>query len=179
MDLTRVLVVSLFAVTLCLGLQKAGIIARHAPAPPHPPTPAFLATQAAAEAARAAAAVPRAGPVAAMPPAAAVPAPAQAADPPAPGTPAETIAALPEGPGREATFHACTACHGTALISRSRLSRDRWDELMDWMSERHGMPPLEGEARIEIVDYLAEHFRPQRRGGGGGSPFLAAPDQGK
>ncbi len=147
MDLTRVLAASLVAVALSLGLQKAGVIARHVPDPPHPPTPAFLSTRA-AETARAAA--------------------ARVATPPA-----ETLASLPDGMGREATFHACTACHGTALIRRSRLSRDRWDELMDWMTERHGMAPLQGEARVEIVDYLAAQFPPQRRGGA--NPFLAAP----
>lgn len=160
MDLPRVLIASLVAVALSLGLQKAGIVARHVPEPPHPPTPAFLATEAArsAEQARVAAEARPATPVA---PPLAVAAPA-----------AETVDALPDGPGRDATFHACTGCHGTALISRSRLSRDRWDELMDWMTERHGMAPLQGEARVEIVDYLAATFRPQRRGGA--SPFLAS-----
>ena len=106
----------------------------------------------------------------------------QVPHPPMPGAPvlnaqaeapAETPDALPAGPGQEATFYTCTACHDTALIRRSRLSRERWDELMDWMTERHGMPPLEGAARVEIVDYLAAHFRPQRRSGG--NPFLAPP----
>ena len=85
----------------------------------------------------------------------------------------ETPEALPEGPGREETFHRCIACHGTAVISRSRLSREGWDELMDWMAEKHGMAPLEGEDRRVVVDYLARAFPPgarqQRRGG---NPFL-------
>lgn len=83
----------------------------------------------------------------------------------------ETPEALPEAPGREETFHTCVACHGTAVISRSRLSREGWDELMDWMTEKHGMPRLEGEERRVIVDYLARVFPPgtQRRGG---NPFL-------
>lgn len=83
----------------------------------------------------------------------------------------ETPEALPEAPGREETFHACTACHGTAVISRSRLPREGWDELMDWMTEKHGMARLEGEERRVIVDYLARAFPPgQRRGA---NPFLA------
>jgi hypothetical protein len=85
----------------------------------------------------------------------------------------ETPEALPEAPGREGTFHACTACHGTAVIRRSRLSREGWDGLMDWMTEKQGMAPLEGEERRVIVDYLARAFPPgtqrQRRGG---NPFL-------
>ncbi len=85
----------------------------------------------------------------------------------------ETPDALPEAPGREEAFYACTACHGTAVIRRSRLSREGWDELMDWMTEKQGMAPLEGEERRVIVDYLARAFPPgtqqQRRGG---NPFL-------
>lgn len=85
----------------------------------------------------------------------------------------ETPEALPEAPGREETFHTCIACHGTAVIQRSRLTREGWDELMDWMTEKHGMPRLEGEERRVIVDYLARVFPPgtqqQRRGA---NPFL-------
>jgi len=93
---------------------------------------------------------------------------------PAAASAEETPAALPDAPGREETFYACTACHGTAVIRRSRLSREGWDELMDWMTEKHGMPRLEGEERRVIVDYLARVFPPglqqqQRRGA---NPFL-------
>jgi hypothetical protein len=85
----------------------------------------------------------------------------------------ETPEALPEGHGREDTFYRCTACHSTALIRRSRLSRDRWDELMDWMTERHGMPALEGDERRLIVDYLAGAFPPhEQRRRGPANPFL-------
>lgn len=86
----------------------------------------------------------------------------------------ETEEALPAGPGREETFGACTGCHATAVIRRSGLSRERWDELMDWMTERHGMAPLEGALRTTIVDYLAEAFPPRRGtpGGRGRNPFL-------
>ena len=85
----------------------------------------------------------------------------------------ETPEALPEGHGREDTFYRCTACHSTALILRSRLSRDRWDELMDWMTERHGMPALEGDERRLIVDYLAGAFPPhEQRRRGPANPFL-------
>ncbi|MBX9701248.1 MAG: hypothetical protein K2X74_17570 [Acetobacteraceae bacterium] len=83
----------------------------------------------------------------------------------------ETEEALPPGPGREDTFHACTPCHATAVIRRSALSRGDWDALMDWMTEKHGMNPLEGELRETIVDYLAGAF-PPRRAGRGRNPFL-------
>ena len=82
----------------------------------------------------------------------------------------ETV--LADGEGRSEVFGYCTACHNTALIRRSAFTRERWDELMDWMAEKHGMDPLEGEFRDTIVDYLARHYGPRARGPRGGNPFL-------
>ncbi len=86
----------------------------------------------------------------------------------------ETPEALPEAPGREETFYACVACYGTAVIRRSRLTREGWDELMDWMTEKQGMARLEGEDRRVIVDYLARVFPPgtQQQPRRGVNPFL-------
>ncbi len=85
---------------------------------------------------------------------------------------AEEETVLAEGEGRSETFAYCTVCHNTALIRRSAFSRDRWDELMDWMVEKHGMNPIEGEFRATIVDYLAQHYGPRASGPRGGNPFL-------
>lgn len=105
-------------------------------------------------AARQAAATPP--PVATRPPAAPAPTapspPAQAA--PAAGAPptgyvrdvADVPENLPEGPNREEIFWFCTACHSSELIRRQGLARDRWDELLTWMTDRHGMAPLEGQS---------------------------------
>ena len=82
----------------------------------------------------------------------------------------ETV--LAEGEGRSEVFGYCSACHNTALIRRSAFTRDRWDELMDWMAEKHGMNPLEGEFRTTIVDYLGRHYGPRARNPRGGNPFL-------
>jgi hypothetical protein len=86
--------------------------------------------------------------------------------------PAEEPSVLPAGNGQEEVFYACTACHSTAIIRRSRFSREQWDGLMDWMSERHGMNVLEGEERTLIVNYLAEHFGPRQAPARGRNPFL-------
>lgn len=84
----------------------------------------------------------------------------------------EDPSVLPAGNGQEETFFACTACHSTAIIRRSQFTRADWDGLMDWMTERHAMPPLEGEERRLIVDYLAEHFGPRQAPARGRNPFL-------
>jgi hypothetical protein len=96
---------------------------------------------------------------------------AQAAtDPNAPG--GEDPSALPAGDGQEEVFYTCTACHSTAIIRRSGFPRQQWDGLMDWMTEKHGMNPLEGDERKLIVDYLAQHFGPRSAPARGRNPFL-------
>ncbi|WP_424813927.1 hypothetical protein [Roseococcus sp. YIM B11640] len=83
----------------------------------------------------------------------------------------EEPSVLPAGDGQEETFYACTACHSTAIIRRSAFSREQWDGLMDWMVEKQGMNPIEGDDRRQIVDYLARHFGP-RAPARGRNPFL-------
>ena len=79
---------------------------------------------------------------------------------------------LPDGEGRDEVFYGCTACHSSAVIRRSRLSRAAWDGLMDWMVEKHGMTPLEGDDRRLVVDYLARHFGASTAPARGRNPFL-------
>lgn len=78
---------------------------------------------------------------------------------------------LPDGEGRSETFGYCSGCHNTAIIRRSRFTREQWDGLMDWMAQTQGMAPLEGELRATIVDYLAKHFGPSQ-GRRARNPFL-------
>jgi cytochrome c len=66
---------------------------------------------------------------------------------------------LPAGPGREEVFYACNACHSLMLVTQQGMSRDRWDETLEWMVEEQGMSEIEDVAtRDLILDYLATHF---------------------
>ena len=82
----------------------------------------------------------------------------------------ETPEALPAGKGRDETFYACIACHGMALIKAQGMSRERWDETLDWMIQRHNMPELDKDTRLLVLDYLSAQF-PQRQRGPR-NPFL-------
>jgi hypothetical protein len=82
----------------------------------------------------------------------------------------ETPEDLPDGKGRDETFYACAACHGTAIIKAQGMSRERWDQTIDWMMERHGMPEIDPGDRSLIVDYLAQAFPSRQRGRS--NPFL-------
>jgi hypothetical protein len=75
----------------------------------------------------------------------------------------ETPESLPEGKGREETFYGCTGCHGTAIIRQQGMTRERWDETLRVMTDKHGMANYEGELRDLILDYLATTFPPRRR----------------
>lgn len=77
---------------------------------------------------------------------------------------------LPEGPGREETFYGCVGCHNFAIVAQQGMSRERWDDVLRVMTERHGMPDYDGEMRALILDYLAKHYPPRRRAPA--NPFL-------
>lgn len=84
----------------------------------------------------------------------------------------EEPSVLPEGHGRDETFHACVACHSTAIIRRSGFTRQQWDDLMDWMVDKQNMNPLDPDERKLIVDYLAGAFPPrQQRAPAFANPF--------
>jgi hypothetical protein len=154
--ISRLVIGLLVLVLFTAAGQKAGWWGRHEPRAPYPPTRAALAfaeTQR-AEQARAAAAEAENDRLAAV------------------QTPVETEDVLPEGQGRSETFANCTACHSTAIIRRSGLTRERWDALMDWMVEKQNMTPLEPDLRVLIVNYLAEAFPARRTSPRRHNPFL-------
>jgi cytochrome c len=66
---------------------------------------------------------------------------------------------LPAGSGREAVFYTCNSCHSLMLVTQQGMSRDRWDETLEWMVEEQGMTEIDDVAtRDLILDYLATHF---------------------
>jgi len=79
---------------------------------------------------------------------------------------------FPDGPGRDDAFYACSACHSFKLVARQGFSRERWDETLDLMNERHGMAKLEGKDRELILNYLATTFTPRTQPRGFQNPFV-------
>jgi len=63
---------------------------------------------------------------------------------------------LPEGAGKELVVRMCTKCHGTAVFSRIRMTREGWgDEVTDMIEK--GATGTPDEIR-RVVDYLASHY---------------------
>lgn len=74
----------------------------------------------------------------------------------------EDFGVMVPAPGASETFDACTACHSERIVAQQGLTRERWDELLDWMVEEHEMEPIEADARATILDYLGAHYGPDR-----------------
>jgi hypothetical protein len=89
----------------------------------------------------------------------------------------EEPSVFPDGPHRDEVFYLCTACHSSRLVRNQAMSRERWDETLTWMSERHGMPELEGEERAHFLDYLTAHFGPAAESEQRRAPFLIQPQR--
>lgn len=70
---------------------------------------------------------------------------------------------LPPGKGREDVYSFCDACHSAKLVSQQGLSRESWDETLDWMAEEQGMAELDADMRKIILDYLSEYLNIDHR----------------
>lgn len=86
----------------------------------------------------------------------------------------ETPEQFPDAAGRDETFYACTACHNFKLVAAQGLDRQRWEDSIDLMINRHNMPALEPADRKVVLDYLETAFPPRAPAGGGWqNPFLS------
>jgi hypothetical protein len=70
----------------------------------------------------------------------------------------EDLAGLPPGPGQEVVYYTCNVCHSIRLVTQQRLSRERWDKLLEGMVEEQGMAEPAPQDRELILDYLAAHY---------------------
>jgi len=77
----------------------------------------------------------------------------------------------PAGEGRDQSYSSCTPCHGFSIVAQQGQSRRQWEETLDWMTQRHGMPKLEGNDRIIVLDYLEAAFPPRASPRGWQNPF--------
>ena len=80
---------------------------------------------------------------------------------------------FPAGPGRDDTFYTCTACHNFKLVAQQGMNRRQWDETLNLMNEKHGMPTLEAKERDIVLNYLEATYPPTAPAAGGWqNPFL-------
>jgi len=77
---------------------------------------------------------------------------------------------FPEGKGRDEAFYSCIACHNFKLVAAQGMSRERWNDTINFMIERHNMPPIDAADRELVLDYLSAAF-PERARRGWQNPF--------
>ena len=61
------------------------------------------------------------------------------------------------GKGAQLTMAKCSPCHDITHVTRSRLTRDEWEDNLRVMLAR-GMPPLEAQERETILEYLSTYY---------------------
>ncbi len=65
---------------------------------------------------------------------------------------------LPRTEGYDLVYGLCGACHSLRIVMQQHATRDRWAELLLWMTEKQGMPALSPDDTMLVTDYLAENF---------------------
>ncbi|MFU0506348.1 hypothetical protein [Pseudaminobacter sp. NGMCC 1.201702] len=84
---------------------------------------------------------------------------------------------MPDFPGRDETFGYCVGCHSIKVVARQGMDRNRWDETLTWMTQKHNMFEPDADTRKVLLDYLAQAYPPKDPAPGGGwvSPFTPSP----
>lgn len=72
-------------------------------------------------------------------------------EPPGPGV-------FVAGEGAEATHAYCTACHSERIVVQQGLTREGWEEVLEYMVEEQGMTPIEEPDRDRVLGYLSTHY---------------------
>ena len=64
---------------------------------------------------------------------------------------------LPSDTGGEEMVIFCAPCHSLKLVAQQGLSRDVWEETIQWMYDEHEMEPMDPADHKLVLDYLSEH----------------------
>lgn len=52
----------------------------------------------------------------------------------------------------------CSACHSLHLVAQQGLSRDSWEETLEWMVDEQGMDELDEADHEAVVTYLSTYY---------------------
>lgn len=72
------------------------------------------------------------------------------------------LGVLVEADGARETWAYCTACHSERLVAQQGLTREGWEEVLEFMVEEQGMLPIEGADRERVLVYLSTHYGTDR-----------------
>ncbi|MDA0340058.1 MAG: aldehyde dehydrogenase [Proteobacteria bacterium] len=75
----------------------------------------------------------------------------------------EEFGGMPAAPGVEETFYTCSTCHSIRLVTQQGLSRESWEETLEWMVAEQEMEPLEPADHNSVIGYLSTYYGIDRR----------------
>ncbi len=75
---------------------------------------------------------------------------------------------MPEGKEKQALLKVCSKCHGLETFSKSRMSREEWQNTVNDMVQR-GASGSREELHM-VVDYLAKYLGPRAPVSAGSKP---------
>jgi competence protein ComEA len=76
------------------------------------------------------------------------------------GLAADAQSKLPEGEAKPVVVRMCGKCHGLEWVTRARMTKERWDDVVDDMVSR-GAQGTDDDVGL-IVEYLAKNFGKDR-----------------
>jgi len=72
--------------------------------------------------------------------------------------PGDDYFGLPRADGYELVFGYCRSCHSLRIVMQQHATRERWEELLDWMVEKQGMAEPPAQDRAALLEYLSVNF---------------------
>lgn len=55
----------------------------------------------------------------------------------------------------------CIGCHSARKFLQQRLSRERWQEVIQWMQKNQGLVKFDSDTENKILNYLEAYYSPQ------------------
>ncbi|CZF85586.1 c-type cytochrome [Grimontia marina] len=65
---------------------------------------------------------------------------------------------LEPGENMELVAAVCSACHSLHLVVQQGLSKDSWEETLEWMVDEQGMDELDPDEHEAVLVYLSTHY---------------------
>lgn len=76
------------------------------------------------------------------------------------GSPVKSVGdgILKPGENMELVAAVCSACHSLHLVVQQGLSKDSWDETLEWMVDEQGMDELDPDDHEAVLVYLSTYY---------------------
>ena len=73
-------------------------------------------------------------------------------------SPDSEFGVLYAAPGVEETYSYCTACHSERTVAQQGLTKESWEELLEWMIDEQDMDVIDEPEYTAIINYLTINY---------------------